>query len=143
MDKMSVHVVKCIHGESIVQMVYQFGFPHTIWTDGGPQFWTSFKQFCQNHCKHQELSSPYNPRSNGLVKVTIRSLKQLALKASDQNLEEPLSAWRNTERMDKASPNTLFFGHRCLEMPNYKLFFLFISCLLFSIVIIITSNNSV
>ena len=47
------------------QWFNDFGWPTHIRTDGGPQFRSEFKEFCTAHRIKHELSSPYNPESNG------------------------------------------------------------------------------
>ena len=52
----------------------EFGWPTYIRTDGGPQFCSEFKDFCMSHGIQHELSSPYNPESNGLTKAAVKNL---------------------------------------------------------------------
>ena len=87
------------------------GFPRAIRTDGGPQFRSHFKSFCNKFGIIHELASPYNPRSNGLIEVVVRILKQLLMKANKESeFEEAFTAWKNVERTSRKSPNELFFG---------------------------------
>ena len=58
-----------------------YGWPTHIRTDGGPQFWSEFKEFCTAHGITHELSSPYNPESNGLAEAAVKSLKRLSYAA--------------------------------------------------------------
>ena len=44
------------------------GWPRSIRSDGGPQFRGEFSSFCEKNKIKHELSSPYNPRSNGLAR---------------------------------------------------------------------------
>ena len=75
-----------------------FGFPRVIRTDGGPQFRGPFDQWCEDlHIIH-ELSSPYNPRSNGHAEAGVKVAKTI-LEKCDANMRQffdHLSAWRNT-----------------------------------------------
>lgn len=92
----------------------EFGYPLVIRTDGGPQFRTEFNQFCNSLNITHELSSPYNPQSNGLAEVTIKSVKYLLEKCFDsqEDFQVALSEWKATPRADGFSPSEMFFGRR-------------------------------
>ena len=104
-----------------------FGFPKSIRTDGGPQFRGPFDNWCKENCIVHELSSAYNPQSNGHAEAAVKVAKTLLSKlASDANMRQfssHLFAWRNTPRTDGYSPASLFFGRRlrsalpCLSLP--------------------------
>ena len=52
------------------------GWPRSIRSDGGPQFRSEFTDFCnKNHIRH-EMSSPYNPRANGLAESAVKTVKK-------------------------------------------------------------------
>ena len=55
----------------------EVGWPTAIRTDGGPQFRTEFSQFCDRHGIKHELSSPYNPESNGLAEAAVKNTKAI------------------------------------------------------------------
>ena len=43
---------------------------------GGPQFLGPFKAWCEHNNILHELSSPYNPRGNGLAEAAVKNVKQ-------------------------------------------------------------------
>lgn len=91
-----------------------FGFPGSIRTDGGPQFRGPFDSFCAQYGIRHELSSPYNPQSNGHAEAAVKNTKRL-LKKLDYNWEafnKALLEWRNVPKTDTASPAELMFGGR-------------------------------
>ena len=55
----------------------EYGWPSTLRSDGGPQFRTEFSAFCRNNGIKHELSSPYNPESNGLAEAAVKNIKTL------------------------------------------------------------------
>ena len=60
-----------------------------------------------------ELSSAYNPRSNGHAECAIREVKNLLKKTSNyKEFKVALTEWRNTPRYDGLSPAQWLFGHR-------------------------------
>ena len=56
----------------------KFGWPLVIRSDNGPQFRSEFSYFCQAHGIMHELSSPYNPESNGLAKAAVKKHEELS-----------------------------------------------------------------
>ena len=66
------------------------------------------------HSTRHELSSPYNPESNGLAEAAVKSLKGIVLRCTErgENIHQAIAAWRNTARQDGSSPAQLFFGRR-------------------------------
>ena len=66
------------------QRFNDFGWPKHIRTDGGPQFRSEFKEFCAAHGIKHELSSPYNPESNGLAETAVKSLKGIVLQCTER-----------------------------------------------------------
>ena len=66
------------------QWFNDYGWPTHIRTDGGPQFRSEFKEFCTEHGITHELSSPYNPESNGLAEVAVKSLKGIVLRCTER-----------------------------------------------------------
>ena len=91
-----------------------FGWPLYLRSDNGPQFRSEFGFFCSSHGITHELSSPYNPESNGLAEAAVKNMKSLVLRArsTGENFHHALAAWRNTTRQDGTSPAQLFFGRR-------------------------------
>ena len=91
-----------------------YGWPTSIRTDGGPQYRTEFSDFCSNYGIKHELSSAYNPESNGLAESAVKSMKSLVSRCSraGQPLHQAIAAWRNMAREDGYSPAQLFFGRR-------------------------------
>ena len=110
-----IHKLKFLLSKAIIKKLrswfLEVGFPQAIRLDRGPQFWGPFEVFCSEFGIEHELCSPYNPRSNGLVEVNVRSLKYFLGQVEGQNFEDAFSSWKNFERPGKDSPNTLFFGH--------------------------------
>ena len=92
----------------------EWGIPSVIRTDGGPQFRSEFRDFCKKLSIEHELSSPYNPRSNGLAEAAVKNMKTLLKKCSydKQDFREALLEWRNVPRADGVSPAQLFLGRR-------------------------------
>jgi hypothetical protein len=91
-----------------------WGFPQRVRSDGGPQFRAEFKEFCAQWGIVHEVSSPYNPASNGLAEAAVKNVKRLVAKcgATGQNFDEALFAFRNTPRADGVSPAQMMFGRR-------------------------------
>ena len=71
-------------------------------TEGGPQFCGDFPKFCTKHYISHELSSPYNPKSNGLAEAAVKSVKNILRKnyASGTDPATMLYEWRNMPRAD-------------------------------------------
>ena len=88
-----------------------FGVPLRCRTDGGPQFRGPFDEYCKSKGILHEISSPYNPQSNGHAESSVKIAKHLLLKSPPSKFPESLASWRNTAREDKPSPNELMF-HR-------------------------------
>ena len=87
----------------------EFGWPTAIRTDGGPQFRTLFCN--QNGIKH-ELSSPYNPESDGLAEAAVKNIKSIITRCNKEgeNIRLAIAAWRNMMRADGISPSQLCYG---------------------------------
>ena len=54
-----------------------FGWPLFIRSDNGPQFGSEFAFFFKSHGVTHELSSPYNPESNGLAEAAMKNMPWL------------------------------------------------------------------
>ena len=71
------------------------GLANVIRSNGGPQFCSEFVQFCdENGIKH-ELSSPYNPRANGLAESGVKIVKNLLLKCMNErgDMQRVIHEW--------------------------------------------------
>jgi transposase InsO family protein len=91
-----------------------FGYPQFIRSDGGPCFRTEFIEFCQKYRITHELSSAYNPESNGLAEAAVKNVKYLLYKCKleHQSFEEALSEFHHTPRDTGFSPSELFFKRK-------------------------------
>ena len=89
-----------------------YGIPISCRTDGGPQFRGPFRDYCDKKGIAHEISSPYNPQSNGHAEAAVKTAKHLLIKTTAATFPEALAAWRGTARKDKPSPNELFFGRK-------------------------------
>jgi transposase InsO family protein len=91
-----------------------FGYPRYIRTDGGPCFRSEFTEFCDKHRITHELSSAYNPESNGLAESAVKNTKHLLYKCKieHQSFEEALSEFHQTPRDTGFSPSELFFKRK-------------------------------
>lgn len=100
--------------DKLAEWFYEHGWPRKIRSDGGPQFRSEFKQFCESHGIQHELSSAYNSRSNGLAESGVKSLKKLVLSCGKGkfSLAECIASWRNMSRADGCSPSQLFNSRR-------------------------------
>ena len=100
---------------SILDTWFQlFGFPQTIRSDGGPQYRSEFTDYCKSKNIKHEVSSPYNPQSNGLAESAVKIAKHLLIKCSEskENFQAALSFWRNVPKESGFSPAALFFGRQ-------------------------------
>ena len=100
------------------------GWPSSIRSDGGPQFHGDLVQVCTKHGIRHELLAPYNPKSNGLAKAGVNSVKNILRKciSSGADADFMLYEWRNVPRSDDYSPSQLMFGRNqrtCL--PSFPL----------------------
>ena len=86
-------------------------FPKTIRSDGGPQFRTEFDTFCNKNNIIHELSSPYNPSSNGLAEQAVKTAKQLLIKcmSENSNFQEAFQMWRCFSQNNGFYPAEMFF----------------------------------
>ena len=91
-----------------------FGFPHIIRSDGGPQFRSEFNAYCKTHNIKKQRSSAYYPQSNGLAENGVKSMKRLLKKCKNNwpKFLEALLHWRNMPRPDGHSPAQLMFGFK-------------------------------
>ena len=94
----------------------------TVYTDHRPQFCGDVPKFCSKYHIQHELSLPYNPKSNGLAKAAVKSVKNILRKshASGADPTTMLYEWHNVPRSDGYSPAQLLFGRQqrtCLPIP--------------------------
>ena len=76
----------------------EYGWPLHLRTDGGPAYRTEFSEFCATNGIIHQLSSPYNPESNGLAEAAVKSVKSLLIHERGESLPEAIAAWRNMAR---------------------------------------------
>ena len=96
------------------ELFQDWGIPEQIRTDGGPQFRSEFKEFCDDYKIEHEVSSPYHPQSNGHAEAMVKQMKNL-LKKQMGNWElfkSALLEYRNVPRSDGLSPSQKMFGRR-------------------------------
>ena len=100
--------------DTIQTWFYDYGWPDYIRSDQGPQFRQEFDKFCADNSINHDLSSPYNPESNGLAESAVKIMKTLVIscKMQKESLTKAIAAWRNMTREDGTSPSQLFFGRR-------------------------------
>jgi hypothetical protein len=109
LNKLDTSAIVKVLEEWIVDM----GKPLRIRSDGGPQFRTEFKNWCDERQIIHELSSPYNPESNGHAEVAVREMKHLLAKTESwKKFKSALLEWRNTPRFDGLSPAEWVFNRR-------------------------------
>ena len=92
------------------------GWPFHLRSDGGPQFLGPFRAWCKLNNIIREVSSPYNPRGNGLAEAAVKNVKAILGKcvSTGQSPGRSLYAWRNVPHQDGYSPAQLLFGRRQL-----------------------------
>ena len=98
--------------DKLRHLFLNYGFPKRIRTDGGPCFASAnFANFCKENGIIHELSSAYNPASNGLAESAVKNMKALIGKCQDskEDFEHALLEWRNAPRADGYSPAQVFF----------------------------------
>ena len=112
-----VHKLRSLTTSAVTKQLtawfWDFGFPEIIRSDGGPQFRSEFEAFCKANGIQKEISSPYNPQSNGLAESAVKQTKFLIRKtgSSEDKFRPALLAWRNTPRADGVSPSQMFYGY--------------------------------
>ena len=95
-------------------MFQLFGYPSVIRSGGGAQFRSEFDNFCASKNITHELTSPYNPQSNGLAENAVKQARYLLIKSLEnkENFQEALSFYRNVPNQSGYSPAELLFGRR-------------------------------
>ena len=73
-----------------------------------------FNRWCSENNITHELSSPYNPRGNGLAEAAVKNIKALLAKCAETktDAQKALYHWRNIPRSDGYSPAQLLFGRK-------------------------------
>ena len=86
----------------------------TIRSDGGCQFLGPFRAWCEEWGIHHELSSSYNPESNGLAETGVKILKLLMNKCleSGQEFQKCLYEYNCQMRSDGSCPANIYLGWR-------------------------------
>jgi len=98
----------------------RYGVPAEVVTDNGPQFVSlEIEQFFKKHSTNHIKTTPYHPRSNGLVERLIRTLKrryrstQHEINDSLLALQNVLFSYRNApQKTTGRAPAEMFFGRR-------------------------------
>ena len=113
--------------DHLVQLFSTFSVPVTIYSDGGPQFFSGegrvdqflFTKFCKEWGVEHVVSSPHYPQSNGIAEGAVREMKKLIIANWDDNsnkckvadLAASLLLFRNTPRLPtNLAPNKIVFG---------------------------------
>ena len=97
----------------LLEWFQTLGFPEKIISDGGPQFRSAFKSFCEQHAIHHDPSSAYHPQGNGLAESAVKQTKGLLRKLGNNwpDFMMALCHYRNTPSADAgASPAQQFLG---------------------------------
>lgn len=98
------------------KVVYsRYGIPDEIVTDQGPPFNSSeMEDFHKSWGIAHNLTSPYNPRSNGLVERSVQTTKHLLKKSLEdgKDINLVLLDCRTTPSNDLPSPAELMMGRR-------------------------------
>ena len=94
----------------------RYGIPDIVVSDCGSQFLAKeFQQLANQWCFKHVKSSPYHHQSNGKAENAVKIMKQLFLKAKEDNRDPQLALleWRNTPTEGfNSSPAQRFFGRR-------------------------------
>ena len=94
------------------------GIPDEVVSDNGSQYKSYlFRKFVKEWGFKHTTSSPYYPRSNGLSKSSVKTVKYMIKKCldSNQDIKEGLMAIRNTPLPCKSSPAELIYGRPLQE----------------------------
>ena len=88
-----------------------FGYAKRARHDDGPEFRDSFVTWLKQVGCKSELSSAYNPASNGLAEAGVKNVKTLLKKCMDSKecFETALAEFRIAPREDGFSPAELFY----------------------------------
>ena len=110
------HKLSSTTTSSIIKVLSEWfnmlGWQRFIQSDGGPQFRGEFVDFCAKFQIKHKVSSPYNPRANGLAELAVKTVKNMLKKCLEKgkDTDRALYEWRIFPR------NTAFllllFGRR-------------------------------
>ena len=106
------------HTEAVTEVMRDwflgYGIPAVVRSDGGPQFRSEFKEFLDTFKIRHELSSAYNPTSNGLAESSVKQVKHLLIKTiqNGEDYKVAVHEYRNTKRHDGFSPAEMMLGRR-------------------------------
>ena len=101
-----------------------FGYAKRARHDDGPEFRDRFVAWMKQVGCKSELSSAYNPASNGLAEAGVKNVKSLLKKCQDSKecFETALAEFRIAPREDGYSPAELFYRRQARgllpELPN-------------------------
>lgn len=102
--------------------------PHTITTDGGPEFGSDFSQLVTGMGTRHLRSSAYQPTSNGMAEAAVKSVLhslQAAVSTSPENWDEclwtVLMGLRNSEHSSTGfSPHFVMTGRHAVTMTERR-----------------------
>ena len=98
----------------------RLGIPEILMSDNGPQFDSNeMREFAERYGIELVSSSPHYPQSNGLAERTVKTIKQMLLKAKDPYLA--LLCYRTTPfDWCGQSPGELLFGRKLRDnLPKH------------------------
>ena len=88
------------------------GVPDVLVTDNAPQFSSSeFTEFAKDWQFRHVTSSPHYPRSNGLAEITVKTIKAM-IKKSSQDFHKGLLAYRSTPLQSGLFPAQMLMSRR-------------------------------
>ncbi|XP_046562530.1 uncharacterized protein K02A2.6-like [Haliotis rubra] len=104
--------------KEVRKLFAQFGLPHQLVTDNGPQFVSNeFEAFLKSNGVKHVLSAPYHPATNGQAERLVQSFKQSmrASENSDGNVEKKVAQFLLAYRaaphcVTNETPAKLFLG---------------------------------
>lgn len=107
-------------------MFSRHGIPCQIISDGGPPFNSQhFKEFCQSWDIDHVMSSPYYPKSNGLVERTIQTIKNILRKCKESGSDVYLAMlqFRNAPKAENINSPAMLLMSRQLRsnIPSSEL----------------------
>ena len=101
--------------KKLKNMFSRVGIPDILRSDNGPQFSSQeFKKLAQSWSFQHITSSPYHPKSNGLAKRYVQTIKNLLERCRLSNIDPYLAMLelRNTPIANDKSPAEYAFGHQ-------------------------------
>ena len=112
------HKLSSTTSSSIIKVLSEWfnmlGWPRFICSDAGPLFRSEFADFCAKIQIKHEVSSPYNPRANGLAESAVKTVENILKKylETGEDTDRALCKWRNLPCEHGFSPSQLLFGTR-------------------------------